>query len=319
MLPKAVIIGSTTDGEIMDGKVSSDKTVLNFTQFEHTRLKTESVTHQKDGFFSGQSLAKALIQDDTKLIIAFADGLHTNGEAFLEGIHSVNPDVIVAGGLAADHATFDKTYVFTKESVMTHGAVAVALSGTELNVYNDYSFNWRCIGKELTITKVEHNRVYTIDDRTAVDTYIHYLGEEMAEDLPAICIEFPLISDHDGIILVCFERLFPSPFAAHEHPAEFHRWRAEWRLAQGQSVRADLIEGRRLIERALQRNPGLANAMVTDAALKTIQAESESDPRIRSALSADAASSLRKALEANPLLAHETAELNERIIAAAAN
>ena len=59
--------------------------------------------------------------------------------------------------------------------------------------------------------------------------------------------------------------------------------------------------------------------MVTDAALKTIQAEAESDSRIRSALLSDAASSLRKALEANPLLAVETVELNERIIAAAAN
>ena len=201
VLPKAVIIGSTTDGEIMDGKVSTDKTVLNFTQFEHTQLKTEVAIHQKDGFFSGQSLAKALIQDDTKLIIAFADGLHTNGEAFLEGMHSVNTDVIVGGGLAADHATFDQTYVFTKESVITHGAVAVALSSTALNVYNDYSCNWRCIGKELTITKVENNRVYTIDDRTAVDTYIHYLGKEMAEGLPAIGIEFPLISDHDGVMV----------------------------------------------------------------------------------------------------------------------
>ena len=199
LLPKAVIIGSTTDGEIMDGKVSTDKTVLNFTLFEHTRLKTETATHQKDGFLSGQFLAQALIEDDTKLIIAFADGLHTNGEAFLEGMDSVNSDVIVAGGLAADHATFEQTYVFTKESVMTHGAVAVSLSSTELNVFNDYSFNWRSIGKELTITKVENNRVYTIDDRTAVDTYIHYLGEEMAEGLPSIGIEFPLISDHDGI------------------------------------------------------------------------------------------------------------------------
>jgi len=100
---------------------------------------------------------------------------------------------------------------------------------------------------------------------------------------------------------------------AYQSAAEVHRWHAEWRLAQGQSVRADLIEGQRLIERALQRNPGFANAMVTAAALKTIQAESEPDPRIRSALSSDAASSLRKALEANPLLAHETRELNQRI------
>ena len=201
VLPKAVIIGSTTDGEIMDGKVSSDKTVLNFTQFLHTRLQTEVVIHQKDSFFSGQSLARSLIEDDTKLMIAFADGLHTNGEAFLDGIHSVNTDVIVGGGLAGDHATFEKTYVFTKETVLTNGVVAVSLSGTELNVYNDYSFNWRSIGKELTITKVENNRVYTIDDRTAVDTYIHYLGKEMAEGLPAIGVEFPLISDHDGIMV----------------------------------------------------------------------------------------------------------------------
>ena len=201
VLPKAVIIGSTTDGEIMDGRVSSDKTVLNFTLFEHTRLKTETITHQKDGFFSGKFLAEALIEEDTKLIIAFADGLHTNGEAFLDGMHSVNADVIVGGGLAADHATFDQTYVFTKESVLTHGAVAVALSGRALNVYNDYSFNWRRIGKELTITKVENNRVYTIDGRTAVETYIHYLGAEMAEGLPAIGIEFPLIRNENGVMV----------------------------------------------------------------------------------------------------------------------
>ena len=199
LLPEAVIIGSTTSGEIMNGEVSVDKTVLSFTQFQHTTLQTASATHEKDGFFSGRSLANTLIDDDTKLIIAFADGLHTNGEAFLQGIHSVNSDVIVAGGLAADNSKFIQTYVFTKEGIMTEGAVAVALSSRHLNVYTDYSFNWHSIGKELTITKVEENRVYTIDNRSAVDTYSHYLGKEMAEGLPAIGIEFPLISKRNGI------------------------------------------------------------------------------------------------------------------------
>jgi len=199
ILPKAVIIGSTTSGEIMNGEISTDKTVLSFTQFQHTTLQTATAIHQKDGFFSGQSLAETLMKDDTKLIIAFADGLHTNGEAFLQGIHSINSDVIVAGGLAADNSEFIQTYVFTKESIITHGAVAVALSSTHLNVYTDYSFNWHSIGKELTITKVEENRVYTIDNRSAVDTYGHYLGEEMAKGLPAIGIEFPLIAIRNGM------------------------------------------------------------------------------------------------------------------------
>ena len=201
LLPEAALIGSTTDGEIMSGKVSTHKTVLSFTSFKKTSLKVESVIHQQDGFFSGKYIAEQLIGETTKLIIAFADGLSTNGETFLEGINSVNSSVMVAGGLAGDNATFTKTLVFTKDTILTNGAVAVALNSHNLSVNNDYSFNWRRIGKTLTITEVVGNRVYKIDDRTAVDTYIHYLGEGMEEGLPAVGIEFPLITVRNGITI----------------------------------------------------------------------------------------------------------------------
>ena len=79
LLPKAIIIGSTTDGEIMNGLVSTHRTVLSFTQFQHTTFKTAIVQHKKDGFFSGKSIAESLIKEETKLIIAFADGVNTNG------------------------------------------------------------------------------------------------------------------------------------------------------------------------------------------------------------------------------------------------
>ncbi len=200
-LSQAVIIGSTTDGEIMNGKVSTHKTVLSFTQFDHTILQTYAKVHQQDGFFSGKSLAQALIKENTKLIIAFADGLHTNGDAFLDGIHSIDPKIIVAGGLAGDNSTFTQTYIFTQDGIISNAAVGVAFNSAHLNVYNDYSLNWHRIGKELTITKVKNNRVYTIDNRTAVDTYIHYLGKEMAEGLPAIGIEFPLISMRNEVMV----------------------------------------------------------------------------------------------------------------------
>jgi len=193
LLPKSVIIGSTTDGEIMSGKVSTGKTVISFTSFEHTTLKIYMAKHQEDGYFSGKALAENIIGEDTKLVIAFADGVHSNGELFLDGINDVNSSVMIAGGLAGDNATFKQTYVFTKDEILCSGAVGVALNSRLLKVRNDYSFNWRRIGKPLTITKVDGNRVYKIDDRTAVDTYIHYLGNEMASGLPAVGIEFPLI------------------------------------------------------------------------------------------------------------------------------
>ena len=199
LLPQAQIIGTTTDGEIMNGKVSTHKTVLSFTRFEHSRLKVSQATHLKDGFFAGQSLAKDLMEKDTKLIISFVDGLNTNGEAFLKGVHSVSRAVMIAGGLAGDNATFTQTFVFCKEHILSNGAVGVSISGKKLQINNDYSFNWNQIGRELTISKVEYNRVYMIEDMTAVETYKRYLGIDIEAGLPAIGIEFPLITVRNGV------------------------------------------------------------------------------------------------------------------------
>jgi diguanylate cyclase (GGDEF)-like protein/PAS domain S-box-containing protein len=125
-------------------------------------------------------------------------GLHTNGEEFLNGITSIDDKVIVAGGHAGDNSNFIETLVFTKDDILTHGAVAVSLNSNHLHVHTDYSFNWHPIGNELTITKAEGNRVYTIDGKSAVDTYAHYLGEDISKGLPGIGVEFPLIVNRNG-------------------------------------------------------------------------------------------------------------------------
>ena len=196
--PLSSLIGSTTDGEIKDGYVSTHKTVISFTFFENVTLrsciKTQSDTYDK----IGRELSSKIITNDTKVIIAFIDGLSGNGEAFLEGIHSIHPNIIIAGGLAGDNATFSKTFVFTKEAIVSGGVAAVSLSSPTLHVYTDYSFNWKPIGKKLTITRAEENRVYTINDKTAIETYNYYLGNEITNQFPFIGIEFPLIVERDG-------------------------------------------------------------------------------------------------------------------------
>jgi c-di-GMP phosphodiesterase len=196
--PLSTLIGSTTDGEIKDGYVSTQKTVISFTRFDNVTLrsciKTSSETYDKIGI----ELSNKIIHDDTRVIIAFIDGLSGNGEAFLEGIHSLHPEIVIAGGLAGDNATFSQTFVFTKEAILTGGVAAVSLSSPTLKVYTDYSFNWKPIGKKLTITHADENRVYTINEKTAVETYNYYLGQEIGNQLPYIGIEFPLIVERDG-------------------------------------------------------------------------------------------------------------------------
>ncbi len=82
------LIGSTTDGEINNGDVSTNKTVISFTIFKKTSLKTYISNKFEDDFRAGVTLASSIIQKDTKVIISFADGLSTNGEEFLNGISS---------------------------------------------------------------------------------------------------------------------------------------------------------------------------------------------------------------------------------------
>ncbi len=198
LLPRAQIIGATTDGEICNEKVMTHTTVISISIFEKTKLKTALVTNVNDSKKMGQEMAQELLCQDTKLIITFADGLYTNGEEYLQGLASVDEKVIVAGGMAGDYATFRATYVFTRDKIVSNGAVGVSLSNKELMVFTDHNFNWLTLGRDMIITHVEKNRVYTIDGISAYDIYKKYLGEETAQQLPAIGIEYPLVIKKDG-------------------------------------------------------------------------------------------------------------------------
>ena len=201
--PLSVLIGSTTDG-IIDGTevYVAKQNMLVFSIFEKTSLRSAFVTHEECQFNSyktGQTMAYKLSGEHLKLMISFADGIHTNGEEYVDGISSVFPDLILAGGLAADNGKLIETFVFDKYHMSSSGAVGIGLYGNELNISTEYAFDWMPIGKKLTITKSIKNRVYEIDGITAVSMYAHYFGQELANQLPQVGIEFPLIFEKNGV------------------------------------------------------------------------------------------------------------------------
>ncbi len=100
---------------------------------------------------------------------------------------------------------------------------------------------------------------------------------------------------------------------AFQTAAEVHRWRALGLVTAGEDPSAEVAAGRRLTAQALRLNPGLASAMVTDAALLMIQARGSSDPGARRRLSSEAAAHLRRATRLNPLLAGEAQQLGREL------
>ncbi len=192
LLPHAVCIGTTTDGEIENHSIHTKQTVISISTFDSTQIKSTHV-HTENSFEDGKRLAMQLIEPNTKLLIVFTDGTTTNGEDFLKGIESVNNKIIVAGGMAGDNGNFIQTYIAEGSTILNQGAVGVSLNSDTLHIHNDYSSNWDPIGVGHKIDKVEHNRVYSIDGITPVEFYAKYLGEYVADALPATGIEFPLI------------------------------------------------------------------------------------------------------------------------------
>jgi len=194
-LPNAKIIGSTTDGEICHNRVTTHQTVLSFTIFEDTKIKTVHSFGNDSQELADNLLNQIDMSDDLKLLITFTDGISTNGEKYIKTIQNRNKNLVVAGGLAGDNAEFKQTFVFTDEGCFS-GTVAVgaAFYNHNLVVNSEYNFGWEPIGKELLVTSAKENIVYTIDNQLARKVYEKYLGESSKTTY----IEFPLIIKRNG-------------------------------------------------------------------------------------------------------------------------
>ncbi|MCD6191119.1 MAG: PAS domain S-box protein, partial [Sulfurimonas sp.] len=201
IIPNATLIGSSTAGEIYNGNMQEHSSVLSISIFEKTSFKAFALK-EEDPFNAGLKMADALKSENCKCIITFSDGLKLDGEKYLEGLsHLTNENVVIAGGTAADLFKFEKTFTILNSDVFSGGVVGVSLSGDELEAYSDYNLGWKAIGPVFTITKSDGNRVYEIDNKNIIDVYRDVLGDDVANDIPASTIEFPLIKqEHDTLI-----------------------------------------------------------------------------------------------------------------------
>jgi diguanylate cyclase (GGDEF)-like protein len=194
--PNAKIIGATTDGEIVDGKVKEGEIIISVSLFDKAKVKTLLLRRNEPCFEFGQHFAKRLIGKDSKVLIVFSDSMYMNGEDFIEGIGSVS-DIIIAGGMAGDRGELRRSYVFDNSSIVEKGAVGAVIEG-DIYVYQDFSFNWVGVGKKMRITKSIKNRVYEIDNTKAKRVYEHYFGEY---DVVKVGVQFPLVFKKDNFQL----------------------------------------------------------------------------------------------------------------------
>ncbi len=198
LLPRASIISTSTAGEIIEGQMIENSAVLSLTIFKSTNVHVELI-EGKDERDIAYKLAN-LTTLHTKLIIAFNNPYSNDGEDFLNALNEKIPHIKIAGGNAGDNGAFAAQTVVGAGTKTSTTAVSVSILDSEnLQIFNEYLLNWQTIGESMTITKADKSIIYEINNQKAQDIYRHFLGDDVANNLPISGIEFPLIFNEDGI------------------------------------------------------------------------------------------------------------------------
>ncbi len=197
-LPQAHVIGTSTDGEIINAGIQDNSVILSFTLFQSTELSSMMITLGDESFAAGKHLALEANRFGAQAIIVFSNPFETNGDLFMQGFSEHAHNVILAGGMAGDNGKFQSAYVISGSNLYDKKAVAVMMRGDQLRVNNGYSFHWLPIGPKFTVTRSVGNRIYTLDHKPILDVYRDYLGDSIADTLPSVGVAFPIVFEKEG-------------------------------------------------------------------------------------------------------------------------
>ena len=202
MLPEAVVVGCTADGEIMSGRLSEKTAILNFMFFEKTDVRLFALdfseTSPED---AAASLADGLRETEVAGVGLFLAENNETTHRFLFQLHSLPARAKVFGGVAGRTGESGQ-YVIAGGRALYHGAVAIAFIGEELRIQVDTSVGWRPLGPSFCITKMDgENVIRELDGNPAQSIYQKYLGLSH-EDIDAGSLLFPLCMERDGKLIM---------------------------------------------------------------------------------------------------------------------
>lgn len=109
------------------------------------------------------------------VLMVLSDGLAGDQEEVVRGVHrAVGAGVRLVGGCAGDDLKMKSTLQLCGDEVLSNSVVAAAIT-------SDGPFGigvrhgWRRVGEPMVVTSSYDNRVFTLDDRPALDTYLDRL------------------------------------------------------------------------------------------------------------------------------------------------
>ncbi len=192
--PQSQIVLCSTSGEIFEEVVYQNTVSIAILELERTDIQAKMINIQDfpDSFDAGKFLFSKLDNKELAYILVISDGSIVNGSELVRGLEFHNKKIIpITGGLAGDGDEFNSTVVGLNDEPDMGNIVAVGFYGKSLKIgYGSYG-GFEMFGPEKIVTRSVSNRLYEVDNKSALNLYKQYLGV-YAKELPSSALLFPL-------------------------------------------------------------------------------------------------------------------------------
>lgn len=214
-LPNSHIIGSSTSGVIINGKILTDCCAVSITDFLDATVSTHMISlNGNDGAdITGKEIADRIISEavspSSVFMLAFFARPYLKTDEFVEKINVDAPQLQMLGGFANTpdvrliNMTQHQSFVFNEKQVSGDCAVFAVIDSKIMSVYSDIIYVTEPMGKVYTVTDADGMIIRSVDGENAVDWYQNLLGINLnkynSDDNPAIAtVTFPIVkSNHN--------------------------------------------------------------------------------------------------------------------------
>jgi DNA-directed RNA polymerase subunit RPC12/RpoP len=172
--PRSHILGCSTAGEVLDGRLSDGTLSAAVINFKHTRLVSSAVVvrEESQSLEAGRTLARQLVRPEPiRGIILLAEGLRVDHRALLHGMQTeLGEDILIVGALAADSQRYERSWVWSGDRIQSGLVGAVALYGDEAILMASANEEWgEQDWAERVVSKSAGNVIYSLGGVPALD------------------------------------------------------------------------------------------------------------------------------------------------------
>lgn len=205
MLPDAIYLGCSTNGNIIDGKISALDIIIVCTIFEYPSTKVKVLQYDLDDSDSAESVDRLIeeVQQNPwvkaiEFLVTMRGRSMTN---FCERMSEIPEDIAIFGGGAfAPDINSDEVSIYSSSHGYAHrGVVFMLLGGDDFCVDAMCITGWKPLGRVFRVTAADGCVLKELDNKPAYDAYYKYLNIQNDENFFYNTLEFPFLYQHHGM------------------------------------------------------------------------------------------------------------------------